>query len=58
MKAFAVEEEDRPVLDEVHRLLQTGRLERFDFFGLLFATLSIGLFARRRFLRPGDTRRE
>ena len=58
VKAFAVEKEDRPGLGEVHRLLQTGRLERFYFFALLFATLPIGLFARRRFLRPCDSRRE
>ena len=58
MEALAVEDEDRLVLGEVERPLQAVRLVGLDLFGLLFATLPIGLFARRRFLRPCDARRE
>ena len=58
MEALTVEDEDGPVLDEVQRPLQAVRLVGCDLFGLLFATLAIGLLARLRFLRRRPLRED
>ena len=50
MEPLAVEDEDRPLLGEVHGPLQAVRLVGLDVFGVLFAPLPVGLFARLRFL--------
>jgi hypothetical protein len=51
MEPLAVEKKYRLVLGEIHCSFQAVRLIGLDVRGVLFASLTVGLFTRRRFLR-------